>query len=96
MLSRALPLSFVRSDLISLAQEREIAAVARHCLEALHHIHVTCHTVHRDIKANNVLLSADGKVINRDPLYTFSPTRAPTYTACVPYHSSACAIFIAT
>lgn len=47
-------------------QEREIAAVAQHCLEALHYIHTKCSTVHRDIKANNILLSADGKAMVGD------------------------------
>jgi len=47
-------------------QEREIAAVARHCLDGLHHIHTKCNTVHRDIKANNILLSADGKAMIGD------------------------------
>ena len=47
-------------------QEREIAAVARHCLEALNHIHTKCSTVHRDVKANNILLSADGRAMVGD------------------------------
>lgn len=40
--------------------------MAKHCLEALDHIHTKCNTVHRDIKANNVLLSADGSAMVGD------------------------------
>lgn len=42
--------------------DNEIGAVCRECLQGLHYLHAERHTIHRDIKGSNVLLTGDGRV----------------------------------
>eukprot|EP00040_Diaphanoeca_grandis_P032414 m.196361 g.196361 ORF g.196361 m.196361 type:complete len:915 (-) comp32618_c0_seq1:181-2925(-) len=46
--------------------ESEIAAVCRGTLQALDFLHNSCKVVHRDIKAGNLLLASDGKLLLAD------------------------------
>lgn len=48
-------------DLESGLQEDQIAAIAHQMVESLTHLHA-CHVIHRDLKAGNLLITADGTI----------------------------------
>lgn len=73
-------------------EEPEIAHVLRQVLKALVYLHGE-HRVHRDIKAANVLLSAEGAVKISDFGVSGQLTgRAPGHTLGMPFAISGCMI----
>ena len=54
--------------------EEDIALVCRSCLQALEYLH-SCGVIHRDVKSDCILLSANGKVRERGRGWSLSVRR---------------------